>query len=163
MRTCTRFVGLALTSLVLLIVAAPPAHADVTAFLGTSRNPSSHLVKGAAFGLGLLVVGFEVEGAIHTENTLKGVPGLKTGMGNLVVQTPTGRTQLYGTAGGGGTYQETLGTASETHFASNIGGGVKIGLAGPLRLRADFRVMNLRGSPRYTVVQRFYVGANLKF
>ena len=34
---------------------------------------------------------------------------------------------------------------------------------GPLRLRADYRVLNLHGSPRYATVQRFYIGANLKF
>ncbi len=162
MPNSTRLFRLALASFALVAAAATPARADITAFLGTSRNPSTHLVKGGAFGMGLLVVGFEIEGALHTENTLKGVPGLKTGMGNIVVQTPTGRAQLYATAGGG-VYRETLGSASETHFASNIGGGVKIGLAGPLRLRADFRILNLRGAPRYATVQRFYVGANIKF
>jgi hypothetical protein len=162
MPNSTRAFGLAVASLLLVTVFATPAQADITAFLGTSRNPSSHLVRGAAFGMGLLVVGFEIEGALHTENTLKGVPGLKTGMGNIVVQTPTGRTQFYGTAGGG-VYRETLGTISETHVATNIGGGIKVGLAGPLRLRADFRIINLRGTPRYATVQRFYVGANIKF
>lgn len=146
----------------LLLTTATPARADITAFLGTSRNPSAHTVRGGAFGIGLLVVGFEVEGAAHTENTLKSVPGLKTGMGNVLVQTPTGRTQLYGTVGGG-IFRETLGTSSETNIATNIGGGVKIGLAGPLRLRADYRVIHLRGTPRYATVQRFYVGANIKF
>ncbi len=145
-----------------LLAVATPARADVTAFLGRSSTPAGHGLKGAAFGIGLLVVGFEVEGALHTENTLKGIPGLKTGMGNVIVQTPTGSAQLYGTAGGG-LYQETLGSTSETSFATNIGGGVKVGLFGPLRLRADYRVINLRGTPKYKTVQRFYVGASLKF
>ena len=149
-------------ALILLAAAPTPASADATLFLGTSRNPSSHLVKGGAVGIGLLVVGFEAEGALHAEDTLKGVPGLKTGMGNVLVQTPTGGTQLYGTIGAG-FYRETLGTASETNFATNIGGGVKIGLAGPLRLRLDFRLLRLNGTPRYATIQRFYAGVNLKF
>lgn len=154
----------------LLLAFAAPARADATLFLGRSRNSSatpsapsvSQGVKGAAFGIGLLVVGFEVEGAIHTEDPVKAVPGLKTGMGNVLVQTPTGNVQLYATAGGG-LYQETVGTSSETNFATNIGGGIKFGVFGPLRLRADYRLINLRGTPHYNTVQRFYLGASLKF
>lgn len=145
-----------------LLTFAAPARADITAFLGRSTTPSGHTVKGGAIGIGLLVVGFEVEGAIHTEDTLKGIPGLKTGMGNVLVQTPTGGAQLYATVGGG-LYRETLGTASETSVATNIGGGIKVGLVGPLRLRADYRIINLRGTPHYKTVHRFYVGAALKF
>ncbi len=159
--THQRLVVFTLVTAVLLSFATP-ARADVTVFLGRSTTPAGHAVKGAAFGIGLLVVGFEVEGALHTENTAKGIPGLKTGMGNVLVQTPTGSAQFYGTVGGG-LYQETLGSASETSFATNIGGGVKVGLFGPLRLRADYRVINLRGTPKYKTVQRFYVGASLKF
>jgi hypothetical protein len=145
-----------------LLAVAAPARADVTAFLGRSTTPAGHSLKGAAFGIGLLVVGFEVEGAIHAEDATKGIPKLKTGMGNILVQTPTGNVQLYGTAGGG-VFQESFGSASETNFATNIGGGVKVGLFGPLRLRADYRVLNLRGTATYKTVQRFYVGASLKF
>jgi len=159
-----------LLALAALLAFATPAHADVTVFLGRSRNSSStpnapavsQGLKGAAFGIGLLVVGFEVEGAMHTENVAKGIPALKTGMGNVLVQTPTGNVQLYGTAGGG-FYQETLGTASKTNFMTNIGGGIKVGIVGPLRLRADYRLLNMRGTPKYSTVQRFYAGLSLKF
>ncbi len=157
-------------SMAVLFAFAAPARADVTAFLGRSRNSGStpagstqsQGLKGAAFGIGLLVVGFEAEGAIHTENSTKSIPGLKTGMGNVIVQTPTGNVQLYGTAGGG-LFRETLGSATETNFVTNIGGGLKFGVFGPLRVRADFRLLNLRGNPKYSTIQRFYVGANLKF
>ena len=67
-----------------------------------------------------------------------------------------------GTAGGGG-FRETLNALAETNFGVNVGGGVKMSLAGPLRLRFDYRVFTLKGSPLYDVVHRFYVGANLKF
>jgi hypothetical protein len=155
-------IGAPLLALALVAALPSPASADASFFFGTSRNPSSHLVKGGAFGIGLLIVGFEAEGAIHEENAVKGIPGLKTGMGNVLLQTPTGNTQFYATTGAG-LYRETLGTTSETSFATNIGGGVKVGLAGPLRLRLDFRVIHLMGTPRYPTIQRFYAGINLKF
>ena len=46
---------------------------------------------------------------------------------------------------------------------SNIGGGAKIRLVGPLRLRLDYRVFNLHGSPKFKNPQRFYAGINLSF
>ena len=67
---------------------------------------------------------------------------------------------------GGGVYHETLSTEpndDHTNFGTNIGGGVKITLAGPIRLRLDYRVFSLRGTPRQTNAQRLYAGINLKF
>jgi hypothetical protein len=52
---------------------------------------------------------------------------------------------------------------TETNVGVNVGGGVKMSLAGPLRLRLDYRVFTLKGSPRYATPQRFYAGINLKF
>jgi hypothetical protein len=45
----------------------------------------------------------------------------------------------------------------------NVGGGVKVNLAGPLRLRFDYRVFTLQGDPLHSNPQRFYAGLNLKF
>ena len=70
--------------------------------------------------------------------------------------------QFYGTAGGGA-YRESLNDSSETNFGINVGGGVKVSLAGPLRVRFDYRVFTLQGSPRHSKPQRFYAGLNLKF
>jgi hypothetical protein len=70
--------------------------------------------------------------------------------------------QFYGTMGGG-VYHETLSERSETNFGVNVGGGVKISLAGPLRLRVDYRVFTLSGDPLHSKPQRFYAGLNLKF
>ena len=36
---------------------------------------------------------------------------------------------------------------SETNVGVNVGGGVKMSLAGPLRLRLDYRVFTLKGTP----------------
>jgi hypothetical protein len=80
---------------------------------------------------------------------------------NGLVQTPTS-TQFYLTAGGG-FFRERLASEGETFVGTNIGGGVKLSLAGPVRLRLDYRVFNLRGNPLYANPQRFYAGINLAF
>jgi hypothetical protein len=145
-----------------LVPAAPaPAAADVTAFWGFSPTPATRATRGFAVGIGLIIVGFEFEYATTTENEAELAPAVRTGMINGLIQTPT-RTQLYLTAGGG-FFRERLGDDAENHFGTNIGGGVKLALAGPLRLRLDYRVFTLRGSPVYKNPQRFYAGANLAF
>ncbi len=141
---------------------ASPARADITAFLGLSPTPERHFGKGISAGAGFLIVGFEVEFAQLSEDIDEQLPGLRTYAGNVLAQTPTNSVQLYGTAGVQA-YRETLGAASETHIGTNIGAGVKIKLIGPVRVRADYRIFKLQGSPLHDVYQRFYVGANLKF
>jgi hypothetical protein len=142
------------------------AFADITAFLGVNPTPASRPVRGFAIGAGLLIVGFEFEYANSSEDVDVGevAPGLRTFMGNGLVQTPfaIAGMQFYGTAGGG-IYRETLSNVSETHVGINVGGGVKISLIGPLRLRLDYRVFTLQGDPRHAKPQRFYAGINLKF
>jgi hypothetical protein len=140
------------------------ASADVTAFLGANATPSNRVVKGLAAGAGLVIVGFEFEYAKTNEDLVAAAPALRTFMFNGLVQTPIpiGGMQFYGTAGGG-FYRETLRALSETSFGMNIGGGVKMSLAGPLRLRLDYRVFTLKGSPLHPRPQRFYAGLNLKF
>jgi opacity protein-like surface antigen len=155
------------------MLTASPASADITAFIGRTTTPVGRPAKGLAIGTGLLIVGFEFEYAA-TDEDLTAPPGvdnvapaLKTYMFNGLVQTPIpiARMQFYGTAGGG-IYRETLSTEpndDHTSFGTNIGGGVKITLAGPIRLRLDYRVYSFRGTPRHTNAQRIYAGINLKF
>jgi opacity protein-like surface antigen len=76
--------------------------------------------------------------------------------------------QLYGTVGGG-YYRvrfEEL-DVQDTGFGTNVGGGVKIDLAGPLRVRLDYRVFRLGDEFEADLVeatsQRFYAGVNLAF
>lgn len=151
-------------SVMLLAASASPARADITAFLGVSPTPHNHAVKGFGVGLGLLVVGFEFEYANLSEDSLERLTGLRTYSGNVLAQTPIEikGTQFYATAGVEG-YQETLGAAQETSFGTNIGGGAKIKLLGPIRVRLDYRIFKLQGTPINSVYQRFYVGGNLKF
>lgn len=148
----------------LLLLTPSTAAADVTAFLGANPTPTARVVKGVAAGAGLVVVGFEFEYAHTNEDRVEAAPGLWTYMFNGLVQTPVpiGGMQFYGTAGAG-VFHETLNSASETNVGINVGGGIKMSLAGPLRLRFDYRVFTLQGSPRYSKPQRFYAGINLKF
>jgi len=120
-----------------------------------------------------MIVGFEFEYS-RTDEDLTVPPGaatvspeLKTYMFNGLLQTPVpiARMQFYGTLGGG-IYRETLSTEpsdDHTSFGTNVGGGVKITLAGRLRARLDYRVFSLRGNPRQTNAQRLYAGINLTF
>ena len=157
----TSRIAMALAALVLL---PATASADFTAFLGVNPTPSSRVVRGLSLGVGLVIVGFEFEYANTSEDLDEVAPGLRTFMFNGLVQTPVpiAGMQFYATAGGGG-YRETLNDVSETHVGINVGGGVKMTLAGPLRLRLDYRVFTLQGDPRHSKPQRFYAGLNLKF
>ena len=161
MRKCV--LSVALFSALLLTPAK--ASADVTAFFGISPTPSNRVLTGFSGGVGLLVVGFEFEYASTVEDLDALAPGLKTYMLNGLVQTPipVAGMQFYATAGGG-IFRETLNEDTESNVGMNIGGGVKMKLAGPLRLRLDYRVFTLRGADvRHARPQRFYAGLNLKF
>jgi hypothetical protein len=153
---------LILPTLTLLAIGLSPASAsaDITAFLSVSPTPANHAGSGVAVGMGLVVVGFEFEYSALAKNDATGVPGLKCGMGNVLVQTPTKKLQFYATTGGGA-YSESQGSTSTTGFGTNVGGGAKIGLVGPLRLRVDYRVYQLQGGATYKNPKRFYVGLNL--
>jgi opacity protein-like surface antigen len=157
--TCCLFLGA-------LLFFPRRAAADVTGFIGVNPTPANRPVKGFAVGAGLLIVGFEFEYANTSEDVTQAAPALHTYMFNGLAQTPfaIAGLQPYATIGGG-VYHETLSApaASETNVGTNVGGGAKISLAGPLRLRVDYRVFKLRGSPLHSTVQRFYAGINLKF
>ena len=151
-------------TLLLLAAAAAPARADVTAFLGANMTPSSRQVRGGALGFGILILGVELEYGFTPDDPAANAPSLKTGSGNVLLQTPVAifRVQPYFTTGGG-FYQEEIGVHSDTGFAFNTGGGVKISLAGPLRLRVDYRVFKLGSGALNSPAQRLYAGLNLKF
>ncbi len=148
----------------LALLAPSSASADITAFLGTNPTPVNRVTTGFGVGVGLVIVGFEFEYGRTRENDDEQAPGLWTYMFNGLLQTPIpiAGMQFYGTAGGG-VYRETLDDISETNVGINVGGGVKVSLAGPLRLRFDYRIFTLQGDPRHSKPQRFYAGLNLKF
>jgi len=148
----------------LVLACASQARADVTVFLGSAGGPTQRLARGFAIGGGILVLGFEFEYSDSREDLEDGAPALRTGMGNILLQTPgaIGGFQPYFTTGAGG-YRETRADVSETQIGANVGGGVKMKVAGPLRARFDYRVFRLHGEPLFPTVHRFYVGANLNF
>jgi opacity protein-like surface antigen len=147
-----------------LLALPSTAAADLTAFLGVNPTPTNRAAKGFAIGTGLIIVGFEFEYSHSNEDISEGSPSLRTYMFNGLLQTPVpiAGMQFYGTAGGG-IYHETLNDNSETNVGMNVGGGVKMSLIGPLRLRLDYRVLTLKGEARHSKPQRFYAGLNFKF
>ena len=148
----------------LLLSSASHALADATLFLGSTTTPAARMARGFAIGGGLLVLGFEFEYSDTKESLQDAAPSLRTGMGNILFQTPglIAGFQPYFTTGAGG-YRESLNDRSDTNLGGNVGGGVKVHLAGPLRARFDYRVFRLRGEPLHDVVHRFYAGVNLNF
>ena len=148
----------------LSLAAAAPARADATAFIGANTTPANRSVKGLSVGTGLLVLGFEIEYAKTTDDDTVAAPSLTTGTGNVLLQTPGSffGFQPYLTAGAG-LYRERLGTHQDTSFLTNTGGGVKVTLVGPIRLRVDYRVFKLGSGALYSPAHRVYAGLNLKF
>jgi hypothetical protein len=134
---------------------AREARADLTGFAGVVTSPAVRPALGLSAGITLLVIGFEFEFSDAREDVVAGAPSLRIGTGSLIVQTPMSVSglQFYGVLGGG-IYRERLQETQETHFAAGVGGGVKVSLAGPLRLRIDYRVFRLRGTPLHARPQR---------
>ena len=159
-----RVVLVSVSLLAVTLCVAAPADADLTAFVGANATPSNRPVRGFAAGLSLLVIGCEFEFSDTAADEMAGAPGLRTGMFNLLLQTPFGLAglQFYGTVGGG-IYQEGGGGLEEINAGGNVGVGVRIAAAGPLRMRLDYRVFTLRGSPQHARHQRVYAGLNLGF
>ncbi|MEQ1912752.1 MAG: hypothetical protein ABMA15_28310 [Vicinamibacterales bacterium] len=155
---------LAMIVALLMAMSAAPAWADATLFLGATTTPTNRTARGAALGTGLLLVGFEFEYSSTSEDVKSGAPSLKIGSANGLLQTPVPILgfQPYVTAGAG-IFRERIGTLTETSIAPNVGGGVKVNLAGPLRLRVDYRLFRLGGGARYSPSHRLYFGVNLKF
>lgn len=158
--TCHSFVG----ALLLVLLTSAPAFADATVFVGSTATPANRTAKGLALGVGLLIVGFEFEFAGTSEAPEDSAPALRTGMGNVLLQTPfpVAGIQFYVTTGAG-LYRERLGLRQETNAGFNTGGGAKITLLGPIRVRLDYRVFKLRGEPLHSTVHRIYAGLNLAF
>jgi hypothetical protein len=143
---------------------ARPVLADATIFIGANTTPANRPVRGAAIGIGLLIVGFEMEYSFTSEDPSVAAPSLKVGNGNLLLQTPV---PIFGVQPyfitGAGFYSETLGPRNDKGISLNTGGGVKISLAGPLRVRVDYRVVRLGSGALFSPAHRIYAGLNLKF
>jgi hypothetical protein len=152
-----------LTWLLLFLLAAPAA-ADATLFLGTNTTPENRKTQGFSVGAGLLVIAFEFEYASTSDDPQSLAPALKTYAGNVLLQTPVPifGIQPYFTTGAG-VYHAELDTFDETGFGLNTGGGVKVNLIGPLRVRVDYRAFGLGDGALDSPAHRIYVGLNLTF
>jgi hypothetical protein len=148
----------------LLLAVSVPAHADATAFIGANTTPANRQARGFALGMGLLIIGFEGEYGYSPDDPTATAPSLRTGMGNVLLQTPGAifGFQPYFTTGAG-IYQEKLGVHTDTGFGVNTGGGVKVNLIGPIRLRVDYRIFKLGSGALNSPAHRVYAGLNLKF
>jgi hypothetical protein len=139
--------------------------ADVTVFVAATTQPSNRPTFGVAAGGGLLIAGVEFEYAAAQEAADSLAPSLKTGMVSGYVQNPVpiAGLQFYAIVGAG-LYRERFGQADAvTGLMTGAGGGVKMSLAGPVRLRIDYRVLLLRGDARYTSPKRFSAGLTVGF
>lgn len=147
-----------------LLLIPAPARADITVFLGATPSPVNRGLSGAAAGLGLVVVGAEAEVTRWPSVPASGTTSLTTWSANGLLQTPGGLSpvQLYATVGAG-LYRETAGMTSRMSTAINTGGGLKVKVAGPIRLRLDYRMFRLQGAPQTAVMHRIYGGASLAF
>jgi hypothetical protein len=136
----------------------------VTAFLGANTTPANRPVRGVAVGIGVLLLAFEFEYSSTSLDEDAAAPSLKSGMGNVLLQTPLeiGGIQPYVTTGAG-LYREKLEGHQQTGLATNLGGGVKVSLVGPLRLRIDYRMFRLGEDALHDTAHRIYAGLNLKF
>ncbi len=149
----------------LLVLAAREAAADVVLFTGKTANPSSRAVKGVGVDAVLLIIGLEFEYSDTSEDMEAGAPQMRTAMFNALVQTPPILGLRFYATAGGGVYQERLTSTDYQHrgVGTNTGGGVKIPVFGPIGLRVDYRLFSLRGSMVDEPIKRFYMGANLAF
>ena len=163
-RSGCRTLHAALIASALLLLAPTPVLADATVFVGSTITPANRPAIGLALGAGLLVVGFEFEFSSTGESQDDAAPSLRTGMANVLLQTPVpiAGMQLYFTTGTG-VYRERLDTHQETNVGFNTGGGAKISLLGPIRARLDYRLFTLRGESLHSPVHRIYAGLNLQF
>jgi len=141
------------------------ASADLTAFIGSSRTPTPRVAKGIALSMSLLIVGFEFEYSTVGENVESRTPSLQTGMFNIEAQAPplVSGLQFYGTIGGGIYREQLMLEHQEINVGTNMGGGVKLNLEGPIGIRLDYRIFRLAGNPLNNTSQRVYIGLNVGF
>src|SRR5437763_14913187 len=77
----------AFIALVVAVLVPWAASADAKPFIGANTSSSNRSAKGFAIGAGLLVIGVEFEYSDTTDDLASRAPSLKTGMGNLLLQS----------------------------------------------------------------------------
>jgi hypothetical protein len=146
--------------------AAQPAELPVnlTAFAGLAMAPDPHAALGVAVGVRPRPgpVSLEFEFSRSRSDPASGVPAIMIFAGNILIQLPAqgSRFQFYGTFGGGIYFQLFDHHSGEPDDAPSFGGGVKVTLAGPLKLRMDYRAFRLApmAGEYHSNEQRLYTG-----
>ena len=153
-----------LFALGLLALTPTPALADLTAFIGANATPTNRPVRGFAGRRELSHPGVRVRVREHDRRSRyrRPVPSNRDG------QSPRADALSgFGIAVLRHGWRRTLSRAPRRSPGDPRGrehrGGVKISLAGPLRLRVDYRFFTLRGKPLHPRSQRVYAGLNLMF
>lgn len=147
-----------------LSTGADPAFADLTVFAGRMA-PAGGTTGGVSLGISLRPVGMEFEYAGTTANRTATRPALQTGLFNLLVSAPLRSDdgiRIYVLVGGGA-YRERFDEHTRTGLAVNAGGGITVSLAGPFRVRVDYRLFALRGGLFHRRPRRVYTGLDLAF
>jgi hypothetical protein len=120
---------------------------NVTVHGGVALAPDAHPAIGVAVGVRPrpTPVSLEFEFARSRSEPAAGVPGIVTLQGNLLFQVPvrSARVEVYGTVGAGLYTLLRDNGLSEPNDARNFGGGVKVWLADPVKLRVDYRAIRL--------------------
>jgi hypothetical protein len=159
--------AIALTTISTAPAAAQTAESPVgvTAFGGVAWAPGPHPASGIAVGVkprDRTPLGLEFEYARSRRDPASGVPGIVTVAGNFVIQPALkwSRVRVYATLGVGGYVLLRDHGSSEANDARNFGGGVKMTIAGPFKLRMDYRRFLLAriGGEYHSNEHRLYLG-----
>jgi hypothetical protein len=124
---------------------------NATVFAGVAMTPDPHGAIGVAVGVRprLTAVSLEFEYSRSGSDAAERVPAIVTFSVNFLLQFPVQRSryQFYGTLGVGvyGLLRDN--ENSEPDGVQNVGGGAKITVAGPLKLRVDYRAFRLAPIP----------------
>ena len=144
---------------------AAPASADITGFLGANTTPDNRPVKGVPSAPAF----WSSASSSNMPPPIRMTPNGERRRSRPAWATcccrrrsPIFGLQPYFTTGGG-VYRERLASTRHTGFGLNTGGGVKISLAGPMRLRSTTGCSNWEAARCYSPAHRFYAGINLKF
>jgi len=168
------FAGRVLAPLMMLgfapaaVAQTPPPDVNLTAFVAAAMAPDAHAARGIGVGArpqpGPLSIEFEY--CRGRSDPMTGMPSIVTFAANLMVQVPVRRRlQLYGTVGVGFYVIQSDLDTSEGNDGPNFGGGVKLALAGPVKLRIDYRAFHLApiDGDYHSNVQRLSLGLVVGF
>ena len=149
----------------LLAAIAAPARADVTAFIGANTTPANRQVRGARARL-RPARSSASSSSTPTRPTIRAptAPSLKTGMGNMLLQTPVRVLRHSAVLHDRRRHLSREARRAPGHGLRPEHRRRREGLARrPVRLRVDYRVFKLGSGALNSPAHRIYAGLNLKF